>query len=876
MERRGSKKLLVAAALALVVALCMPARGSSQTFSDVPTNYWAYSFIETFAARGITSGCGGGAYCPEDSVTRAQMAVFLERGMQGASFVPPPATGTLFNDVGTGDFAAAFIEQLFQDGITGGCGGGDYCPDNQVTRAQMAVFLLRAMHGANYAPPPATGMFADVPPGSFADAWIEQLALEQITSGCGGGNFCPDNTVTRAQMAVFIVRALLEPSVLTSIQLSQSSLVLDRWGDSAAITAIAVDQDGFEVMGASISWLSSDAAIAAVDNAGNVSTWLGGDVTLTVEATKDDVTVNDTVAVTVAIQQNSNCTVPTEFPVQGPVAPPSLWDVRWMPTQIVPDTAGGNMVHAGIPLALDADLDGDNDLLIMTNTPENQGIEVPIDTAHALWLNDGNATFTDGTDAILRGNEIPWSAPRNISYADFDADGFRDIMVFQQGWELAENCETPGGCPGGPNLLFIPQSGGLSDTAPSRFNPYDSAQFTHSGAVADVDCDGDIDVLEAQWGVGGHHLQLNSGSGTFQADDSQLPQEVFTNVGISGSAMCDLDRDGDPDLVSVDGTVGVARPARLSVNNGFGQFRMLDEEVLPSIEADDGLECGDLDLNGYPDVVLNGEALLNQGDMAFVLDTSIDYTDIRSGDGVVDLNDDGWPDMPPEKNETLYWNVGGGVFNGTYMPNICCGSQPVVADFDMDGMRDIYLNYSNSIDLPNLLFINRPPPAPVKLVFATTDLYTGDLGGLTGADGICQQHATNASLSGTYVAYLSDSTTHALNRVTHGEYRRVGSGEVVVPSKLELFDTDVSVPVRNDEYGALIMADLAVRTGTEHGGRRMQAPGVGFCSDWTRDTNEDPGLAASGNVSGQLAFGGTRSGIDRPCSEPQRLYCFQQ
>ncbi len=96
----------------------MPTRALAQTFNDVPTNYWAYSFIELFATRGITSGCGGGNYCPEDSVTRAQMAVFLERGMKGRDFSPPAATGSVFNDVGAADFAANFIEQLFQDGIT--------------------------------------------------------------------------------------------------------------------------------------------------------------------------------------------------------------------------------------------------------------------------------------------------------------------------------------------------------------------------------------------------------------------------------------------------------------------------------------------------------------------------------------------------------------------------------------------------------------------------------------------------------------------------------------------------------------------------------------------------------------------------------------
>jgi len=178
----------------------------TSSFIDVPTDYWAFSFIETLAGSGITAGCGGDNYCPEDPVTRAQMAVFLERGMNGSNFSPQAASGNVFLDVGAGDFAASFIEQLFQDGITAGCGNNNYCPNATVTRDQIAVFLLRAKHGASYSPPPATGIFGDVDLSYWAVHWIEQLAAEGITAGCGGVNYCPDAPVTRDQMAVFLVR----------------------------------------------------------------------------------------------------------------------------------------------------------------------------------------------------------------------------------------------------------------------------------------------------------------------------------------------------------------------------------------------------------------------------------------------------------------------------------------------------------------------------------------------------------------------------------------------------------------------------------------------------------------------------------------------
>jgi len=119
---------------------------------------------------------------------------------------------TGFNDVPTTHWAAAWIKELAAEGITGGCGNGNFCPGAPVTRDQMAVFLLRGEHGSSYSPPSASGaMFGDIPSTFWAAAWIEQLANEGITSGCGNGNYCPATPVTRDQMAVFLVRAFNLP-----------------------------------------------------------------------------------------------------------------------------------------------------------------------------------------------------------------------------------------------------------------------------------------------------------------------------------------------------------------------------------------------------------------------------------------------------------------------------------------------------------------------------------------------------------------------------------------------------------------------------------------------------------------------------------------
>jgi hypothetical protein len=177
-------------------------------FLDVPQSHNFHDYVERIFRNGVTAGCGGGMYCPNLAVTRAQMAVFLLKGTHGSGYAPPPATGTVFSDVPAGSFAAAWIEQFFAEGITAGCGGGSYCPGNPVTRGQMAVFLLKAAHGSSYTPPAAVGIFDDVPAGSPLAPWIEQLFAEGISTGCGAGNFCPDAPVTRGQMAVFLAKAL--------------------------------------------------------------------------------------------------------------------------------------------------------------------------------------------------------------------------------------------------------------------------------------------------------------------------------------------------------------------------------------------------------------------------------------------------------------------------------------------------------------------------------------------------------------------------------------------------------------------------------------------------------------------------------------------
>ena len=110
---------------------------------------------------------------PKAQWTRAQMAIFLLRGIHNATYNPPAVEGsTGFGDVSPTYWAAAWVKQLAAEGITGGCGSGSYCPEGAVTRAQMAIFLLRSEHGSAYSPPAVGGStgFSDVDPTYWAAA----------------------------------------------------------------------------------------------------------------------------------------------------------------------------------------------------------------------------------------------------------------------------------------------------------------------------------------------------------------------------------------------------------------------------------------------------------------------------------------------------------------------------------------------------------------------------------------------------------------------------------------------------------------------------------------------------------------------------------
>ena len=158
------------------------------------------------AEQGITRGCSQQPlrYCPQNPVTRAQMATFLTRALN----LQTPQQPAGFQDVYPASTHAVSIEALYATQITRGCSQQPlrYCPQNPVTRAQMATFLTRAL---NLQTPQQPAGFQDVYPASTHAVSIEALYATQITLGCSQQplRYCPQNPVTRAQMAAFLYRA---------------------------------------------------------------------------------------------------------------------------------------------------------------------------------------------------------------------------------------------------------------------------------------------------------------------------------------------------------------------------------------------------------------------------------------------------------------------------------------------------------------------------------------------------------------------------------------------------------------------------------------------------------------------------------------------
>jgi hypothetical protein len=178
-------------------------------FLDVPDGHVFAGDVAWLGAAGYTAGCNpplGTEFCPGRSITRGELAAVLHRALGGTVVSSQPS----FTDVADSVFADD-IAWLSATGLTKGCNppaNDRFCPDDPVTRGQLAAVLGRAF---DYTDDGGGDLFAD-DDGSIFEHDIDRLATAGVTRGCnpleGNTKFCPDDYVTRGQMAAFLHRAL--------------------------------------------------------------------------------------------------------------------------------------------------------------------------------------------------------------------------------------------------------------------------------------------------------------------------------------------------------------------------------------------------------------------------------------------------------------------------------------------------------------------------------------------------------------------------------------------------------------------------------------------------------------------------------------------
>ena len=251
MRRVVAVFVVAATAAAGVSDVPRPALAQPGGFADVAEGAFYAAAVSTLAGSGVFAGteCDEG-FCPDEPIDRTTMAVWVVRIQDGTD--PAPVTESRFADVDPADWGAGFIERMAELGVTAGCGDGtNFCPDGNVSRAQMAAFISRAY---NLPDGPDPG-FTDVAADAWYGASVAKLAASQITAGCGDGTgFCPDQDTTRAQMATFLYRAENPDGTEETGQSSDSAVRMSPDMDGGGVIAAGSRWCAFRTSGTLSCW----------------------------------------------------------------------------------------------------------------------------------------------------------------------------------------------------------------------------------------------------------------------------------------------------------------------------------------------------------------------------------------------------------------------------------------------------------------------------------------------------------------------------------------------------------------------------------------------------------------------------------------------
>jgi hypothetical protein len=178
-----------------------------QSYGDLPPSHPAFAAAEALRSVGAMWGCAAGQFCPDQPVSRAEVAHLFDRLLVGD---PPMPSSPSFDDVTTNHWFFEAVQRLAARGVTTGCGPRKFCPWDGVTKAVIAVFLGRA-EGVPLVTP-AVPTFLDVGAGHWAYEFIEGAYAEGLVDGCSAtlAQFCPSDLLTRADAARLFARIYLQ------------------------------------------------------------------------------------------------------------------------------------------------------------------------------------------------------------------------------------------------------------------------------------------------------------------------------------------------------------------------------------------------------------------------------------------------------------------------------------------------------------------------------------------------------------------------------------------------------------------------------------------------------------------------------------------